>query len=199
MQGGAVSLSNFSPFAPSVDLINIPFWCGENQKFANLVTSAAWNDEITPKVMAKGYKPMFYFTVDPRTVATRKGFKQISTPSDMQGMKMRVPPSQLLQQFYRLAGANPTVVPWGETATAIKQGVADGLDPAVVRARHLRLPRHPRARHHGALGAGRADVRRQRGLVPGAAGGPAGRVRHGERRRRRSRASPRSRRRATCR
>jgi len=131
VQGGAVSLSNFSPFAPSVDLINIPFWCGENQKFANLVTSAAWNGEITPKVMAKGYKPMFYFTVDPRTVATRKGFKQIRTPSDMQGMKMRVPPSQLLQQFYRLAGANPTVVPWGETATAIKQGVADGLDPAV--------------------------------------------------------------------
>jgi len=131
IQGGTVSLSNFSPFAPSVDLINIPFWCGENQKFANLVTSAAWNGEVTPKVMAKGYKPMFYFTVDPRTVATRKGFKQIRTPSDMQGMKMRVPPSQLLQQFYRLAGANPTVVPWGETATAIKQGVADGLDPAV--------------------------------------------------------------------
>jgi TRAP-type C4-dicarboxylate transport system substrate-binding protein len=42
-----------------------------------------------------------------------------------------VPPSALLQQFYRLAGANPTVVAWGETATAIKQGVADGLDPAV--------------------------------------------------------------------
>ncbi len=132
VQGGAVSLSNFSPFAPAVDLINIPYWCGENQKFANLVTSRAWDKEITPKVVARGYKPMFYFTVDPRTVSVRKGFgKVIRTPADMQGMKMRVPPSQLLQQFYRLAGANPTVVPWGETATAIKQGVADGLDPAV--------------------------------------------------------------------
>jgi len=131
VQGGAVSLSNFSPFAPSVDLINIPYWCGENQKYANLVTSRAWDKEIAPKVIARGYKPLFYFTVDPRTVATRKGFKLIKTPSDMQGMKMRVPPSKLLQQFYRLAGANPTVVPWGETATAIKQGVADGLDPAV--------------------------------------------------------------------
>ena len=132
VQGGAVSLSNFSPFAPAVDLINIPYWCGENQRFANLVTSRTWDKEITPKVIARGYKPMFYFTVDPRTVSVRKGFgKVIRTPADMQGMKMRVPPSQLLQQFYRLAGANPTVVPWGETATAIKQGVADGLDPAV--------------------------------------------------------------------
>jgi TRAP-type C4-dicarboxylate transport system substrate-binding protein len=133
VQGGAVSLSNFSPYAPAVDLINIPYWCGENQKFANLVTSRAWDKEITPKVIARGYKPMFYYTVDPRTVSVRKGFgKVIRTPADMQGMKMRVPPSQLLQQFYRLAGANPTVVPWGETATAIKQGVADGLDPAVA-------------------------------------------------------------------
>ena len=132
VQGGAVSLSNFSPYTPVVDLINIPYWCGDNQRFANLVTSKAWNDEITPKVMAKGYKPLFYFTVDPRTIASRKGFKLIKTPSDMQGMKMRVPPSKLLQTFYRLAGANPTVVPWGETATAIKQGVADGLDPAIA-------------------------------------------------------------------
>ncbi len=132
VHGGAVSLSNFSPYTPVVDLINIPYWCGDNQRFANLVTSKTWNDEITPKVMAKGYKPLFYFTVDPRTIASRKGFKLIKTPSDMQGMKMRVPPSKLLQTFYRLAGANPTVVPWGETATAIKQGVADGLDPAIA-------------------------------------------------------------------
>jgi TRAP-type C4-dicarboxylate transport system substrate-binding protein len=132
IQGGSVSLSNFSPFTPVVDLINIPFWCGENQRFANLVTSAAWNNEITPKVTGKGYKPMFYFTVDPRTVAVRKGFgKIIKTPDDMRGMKMRVPGSKLLQQFYRLAGANPTVVAWGETPSALKQGVADGLDPAV--------------------------------------------------------------------
>lgn len=132
VQGGAVSLSNFSPYTPVVDLINIPYWCGDNQRFANLVTSKTWNDEITPKVMAKGYKPLFYFTVDPRTIASRKGFKLVKTPSDMQGMKMRVPPSKLLQTFYRLTGANPTVVPWGETATAIKQGVADGLDPAIA-------------------------------------------------------------------
>lgn len=132
VQGGAVSLSNFSPYTPVVDLINIPYWCGDNQRFANLVTSKTWNDEITPKVMARGYRPLFYFTVDPRTIASRKGFKLVKTPSDMQGMKMRVPPSKLLQTFYRLAGANPTVVPWGETATAIKQGVADGLDPAIA-------------------------------------------------------------------
>jgi len=133
VHGGAVSLSNFSPFTKTVDLINIPYWCGDNQRYANLVTSAAWNNEITPKVVEKGYKPMFYFTVDPRTVATRRGYgKTIKVPSDMQGVKMRVPASKLLQKLYRLAGANPTVVAWGETPSAIKQGVADALDPSLA-------------------------------------------------------------------
>lgn len=132
VQGGALSLSNFSPFAPVVDVINIPFWCGENQRFANLVTSKTWADEINPKVNAKNYKPMFYYTVDPRTIAARKGLgKVIRSPEDMRGIKMRIPPSKLLGKFYQLAGANPTIVPWGETPTALKQGVADALDPAI--------------------------------------------------------------------
>ncbi len=132
VQGGGLSLSNFSPFAPIVDVINIPFWCGENQRFANLVTSKVWADEINPKVNAKNFKPMFYYTVDPRTIAARKGFgKIIKTPDDMRGVKMRIPPSKLLGKFYQLAGANPTIVAWGETPTALKQGVADALDPAI--------------------------------------------------------------------
>jgi len=49
----------------------------------------------------------------------------------MQGLKFRVPGSKILQKFYQLLGANPTPVAWGETASAIKQGVADALDPSV--------------------------------------------------------------------
>ncbi len=132
VNAGGLSLSNFSSYAPAVDLINIPFWSGDNQRYANLVTSKAWADEITPKVNAKNYKPLFYYTVDPRTIAVRRGFgKIVRTPDDMKGVKMRIPPSKLLGRFYQLAGANPTIVAWGETPTALKQGVADALDPAI--------------------------------------------------------------------
>jgi TRAP-type C4-dicarboxylate transport system substrate-binding protein len=46
-------------------------------------------------------------------------------------VKFRVPGSKMLQQYYRMVGANPTPVAWGETPSAIKQGVADALDPSV--------------------------------------------------------------------
>ncbi len=133
IQAAQHSLSNFAPFAPAVDLINLPYWCGENQRFVNLVTSSAWKKEVDSRVEAKGFKPLFYFCIDPRTAAKRRGLSDepFRTPEDMQGIKFRVPGSKILQQFYRLVGANPTPVAWGETPSAIKQGVADALDPAV--------------------------------------------------------------------
>lgn len=85
------------------------------------------------KVEARGFKVLTYICIDPRTVAVRDDLfdDPIRTPEDIQGIKFRVPSSQILQKFYRLAGANPTLVAWGETSSAIKQGVVDALDPCV--------------------------------------------------------------------
>ncbi|MBK5105013.1 MAG: TRAP transporter substrate-binding protein [Burkholderiales bacterium] len=130
IQAAQHSLSNFAPFAPVVDLINLPYFCGSNQRFVNLVTSDVWKKEVHPKVEAKGFKPLFYIVIDPRTVAVRKGGKAVITPKDLTGIKFRVPGSKMLQQYYRMVGANPTPVAWGETPSAIKQGVADALDPS---------------------------------------------------------------------
>jgi TRAP-type C4-dicarboxylate transport system substrate-binding protein len=130
IQAAQHSLANFAPFAPVVDMINLPYFCGANQKFVNLVNSDAWVREVHPQVEAKGFKPLFYVVIDPRVVAIRKGGKPVITPADLAGVKFRVPGSKMLQQYYRMVGANPTPVAWGETPSAIKQGVADALDPA---------------------------------------------------------------------
>jgi TRAP-type C4-dicarboxylate transport system substrate-binding protein len=132
VNAGGLSLSNFSSYAPAVDLINIPFWCGDNQRYANLVTSQAWSDEITPRVNAKNYKPLFYYTVDPRTIAVRRGFgRLVRSPDDIEGRQDAHPAVEAARTLLPAFGANPTIVAWGETPTALKQGVADALDPAI--------------------------------------------------------------------
>ena len=125
------SLSNFAPFASAVDLINLPYFCGSNQRFTNLTSSDAWKSEIDPKIAQAGFKALFYIVIDPRVVAVRQGGSAIITPTDMAGVKFRGPGSAMLQQYYRMVGANPTPVAWGETPSAIRQGVADALDPSV--------------------------------------------------------------------
>jgi len=137
VQGGTIqaaqhSLANFASFAPAADLINLPYFCGANQRFVNLVHSDAWKQDVEAKVEAKGFKALFYIVIDPRVVAMRKGGAgPVLTPSDLSGVKFRVPGSKMLQQYYKMVGANPTPVAWGETPSAIKQGVADALDPSV--------------------------------------------------------------------
>ncbi|NNL17687.1 MAG: twin-arginine translocation signal domain-containing protein, partial [Boseongicola sp.] len=101
VQGGTIqcaqhSLSNFAPFAPAADLINMPYFCGSNQRFTNLVTSDAWKTEVHPKVEASGFKPLFYINIDPRVVAVRKGGAgAVITPGDLAGVKFRVPGSAM--------------------------------------------------------------------------------------------------------
>ena len=63
IQAAQHSLSNFAPFAPAVDMINLPYWCGENQRFVNLVTSDIWQKEVVSRVRAKGFKPLFFFCI----------------------------------------------------------------------------------------------------------------------------------------
>jgi TRAP-type C4-dicarboxylate transport system substrate-binding protein len=136
VQGGTIqcaqhSLANFAPFASAVDLINLPYFCGSNQRFTNLTSSDAWKEEVDPRIGESGFKALMYIVIDPRVVAVRQGGNAIITPADMEGVKFRVPGSAMLQQYYRMVGANPTPVAWGETPSAIRQGVADALDPSV--------------------------------------------------------------------
>jgi TRAP-type C4-dicarboxylate transport system substrate-binding protein len=109
VQGGTIqcaqhSLSNFAPFASAVDLINLPYFCGSNQRFTNL-TSDTWKSEVHPKIEASGFKALFYIVIDPRVVAVRQGGNVGHVAGDMAGVKFRVPGSAMLQQYYRMVGA----------------------------------------------------------------------------------------------
>ncbi len=132
IQIGQHSISNLAPYAKEVDLINLPYWCAENQKFNNLVHSQVWKDLVEKPAAENGYKIFSYLTFDPRTTSVGKKFDApIKVPSDLAGVKFRVPGSKILAQLYTLLGANPTPIAWGETAPAIKSGVADALDPSI--------------------------------------------------------------------
>lgn len=54
--------------------------------------------------------------------------KVINTPGDLAGVKLRSPGSKLFIQTINAMGANATPLPWGETFSALQQGVVDGLE-----------------------------------------------------------------------
>ena len=54
--------------------------------------------------------------------------KKISTPADMSGIKLRMPPGDAWQLLGRSLGANPTPMAFAETYTALQTGAVDGQD-----------------------------------------------------------------------
>ena len=52
----AALLSNFAPFASTVDLINMPYLCGSNQRFTNLVNSDFWKGNVSQKLKRTALK-----------------------------------------------------------------------------------------------------------------------------------------------
>jgi len=54
--------------------------------------------------------------------------KIVRTPADLAGMKIRVPGTKTYIDTLTAMGAIATPLPWGETLSAVQQGVVDGLE-----------------------------------------------------------------------
>jgi TRAP-type C4-dicarboxylate transport system substrate-binding protein len=54
--------------------------------------------------------------------------REIRRPEDLAGLKLRTPGSKLFIETINAMGATATPLPWGETFSAIQQGVVDGLE-----------------------------------------------------------------------
>lgn len=57
--------------------------------------------------------------------------KEIKTPQDLKGMKIRVPGSQIFIDTINAMGATATPMAFSETISAVQQGVVDGLEGTV--------------------------------------------------------------------
>jgi len=77
-------------------------------------------DEVKVKILG----PTFFGT---RQVGL-KPKKKISTPADMVGIKLRMPPGDAWQLLGRSLGANPTPMAFAETYTGLQTGAVDGQD-----------------------------------------------------------------------
>lgn len=70
--------------------------------------------------------------------AVHNGFKlmtcskrQIKSPEDLKGLKIRIPGGEFFSEFYKAYGASPQAMPWAEVFAALQQGTIDGHDNSI--------------------------------------------------------------------
>ena len=68
-----------------------------------------------------------------------KPAKKISTPADLAGIKLRMPPGEFWQFLGESLGANPTPVAYAELYTALQTGTVDAQDNPLVSGRTMKF------------------------------------------------------------
>jgi len=120
---GSISTSSFSKFTPLLETLQLPFLLGTYEKEKKAIQSKEMQD------IYKGLEPLKLKTLSVydngiRHIANVK--RPINQMSDLKGLKLRVPGSQLLLGSVRALGANPTPMAYGEIYTGLQTKVIDG-------------------------------------------------------------------------
>ncbi len=65
--------------------------------------------------------------------------KRITTPADMAGIKLRMPPGEAWQLLGRSLGANPTPMAYAEVYTGLQTGAIDGQDNPLPNVQNMKF------------------------------------------------------------
>jgi TRAP-type C4-dicarboxylate transport system substrate-binding protein len=103
------------------------FWSG------NL--GAQYKKQAEEQVKIKILGPTFFGT---RQVGLKPN-KKISTPADLAGLKLRMPPGDAWQLLGRSLGANPTPMAYAEVYTGLQTGSIDGQDNPLPNVQNMKF------------------------------------------------------------
>lgn len=134
IHAGLVSVSNLTPAAPVLDILNIPFWSSDNQSYLNLITSSVWKKHVVDTIQRqRKLEILFNYIPGARTITSTKLYgRTLRTPEDVQDVIFRIPSSKILKIFYQLSGTSPVNVKWRNVAKLAKKGRIEALDPSIV-------------------------------------------------------------------
>jgi tripartite ATP-independent transporter DctP family solute receptor len=96
---------------------------------------AQMKKSVEDQVKVKILGPTFFGT---RQVGL-KPKKKISTPADMAGIKLRMPPGDAWQLLGRSIGANPTPMAYAEVYTGLQTGAIDGQDNPLPNVQNMKF------------------------------------------------------------
>jgi tripartite ATP-independent transporter DctP family solute receptor len=118
--------ANFGAWVPSISVVESPYvWRDAEHlvKAMNGPVGRAFNDELVQKRGMRILGTTYYGT---RHLTTTS--KNVKTPADLAGFKLRVPENDVFKAMAEAWGARPTPMNFGELYLALKQGAVDGQE-----------------------------------------------------------------------
>lgn len=143
-----VSASVMENFAPSLKVFSLPY-IFHDKEHGYAVLDGPIGKNLLLQSQDFWLRGLTFFDAGNRSFYTKE--KQVNTPEDLKGMKIRVQESQTSMNMIKAMGGAPTPISWGELYTALQQGVVDGAEnnpPSFFLSRHYEVCKYYTINEH---------------------------------------------------
>lgn len=128
--GGGVDLAAYATSVLSVidqqlAVATVP-WIFDDYEEAKAVIDTTGGEYYAERLAQKGITYLGSFHNGFREITNSK--REVHSPADTKGLKIRVPGGEVYMKFFRALGADPVAMSWSEVFTAIQQGTIDGQE-----------------------------------------------------------------------
>ncbi len=134
-----ISVGTLENFAPKMRVLGLPFLFRDREHSFQVL-----DGPIGKKLLGESekfwLKGLGYYDAGSRSFYTKD--RPINTPSDLEGLKVRVMESVTAMNMVKALGGSPTPISWGELYTSLQQGVVDGAEnnpPSFYLSRHYEV------------------------------------------------------------
>jgi tripartite ATP-independent transporter DctP family solute receptor len=146
-----VSTAPLEGFVPQVRIFNLPYLFRDHEHFFAVLDGDIGAELLRAPVSVR-LRGLGYYDAGSRSFYTTD--RQVRTPADLNGLKIRVQQSQTAIQMVAALGGSATPIAWGELYTALQQGVVDGAEnnpPSFYTSGHFEVARYFTLDEHTAV------------------------------------------------
>ncbi|MCX7786849.1 MAG: DctP family TRAP transporter solute-binding subunit [Spirochaetes bacterium] len=119
-----VGTAALGQFQPQISIFDLPFLFDDLEHAYKSLDTVGM--ELGKALEPKGLKLLGYMENGVRHMTNN--VREIKTPEDMKGLKIRVQTNKIFVSMMKALGASPTPMSLGELYTAMQQGVVDGQE-----------------------------------------------------------------------
>lgn len=118
-------MSSGDPGMLEIEYLSLPYLMKSNAHWMKVLESEIgqeWNDKLVNEM---GVRNIAILPRGPRVISANK---EIRTPDDMKGLKLRAPARDYYVQTFEALKSNPTPMDFGEVYSGLQTGIVDGQE-----------------------------------------------------------------------
>ncbi len=116
-------------FSKKFMVFDLPFIVQDRDKFYPILDGKTGEDMLA-SLSTKGIKGLVFFENGFRHLTNSR--KAVNSPADVEGLKVRVMENPVHLETFKVLGANPSPMPFGELFTALQQKTMDGQENPLI-------------------------------------------------------------------